>query len=215
LVESVLGMLKEIFLRPRCTKLIKYQGNKIEFGATVDAASTKFSLVDFKYGKEKLYLACEAASALDDCQFYLCRISREVPRESEEWMKLLKLRSAAIMNISSVRVIMAALKKNPRKQTKELDQLIDDMQNLSKSAMVWATDVPPLGVLAARCIMTKSKKVSIKSQPSEKKKRKKAVKTMHPVYHRITIADMKPVSLALKRVGIDEKELDLMIKKLP
>jgi len=215
MVESVLEMLKEIFLGPRCKKLINYDRGKIEFTATVDAPGTKFSIEDFKYGKERLYSACEAAKTLDDCQFNLCRISREVPRDSPERMKILKIRAAAIMTISSIRLTMIAFKENPKKETKKLDQLIDDMRRLSGIAGVWDTDVPPLGVPAVRCFTTKSKKISITSQSSEKKKRKKAVKTMHPVYHRITITDMKPVSIALKRVGIDEKELDLMIKGLP
>jgi len=122
--------IRDVFRRATCLKLVKYDGQNIEFkGLEGEVGGAKFSLGEFKVEPQKVRKASEMAIALDDYQFLACKLSRELPKGDPEEKVFWKVRSAAIALVTMARVTFEAFKVDPKNQSDNLDSLVQRMQH--------------------------------------------------------------------------------------
>jgi len=126
-------MLRRILGRSSCERLLKYESRTITFtGLTADAGNTAtFGLGSFGTDVKTLRHASETAKILDDYQYVMCFLMRDVDKKSKEFRDIFKGRVAAITMITAFRMALAASKDDPGKFESQLKELISNMQALA------------------------------------------------------------------------------------
>ncbi len=121
--------------RPECEKLIRYDGRMLDLGALgAELGGAKFSLASFKTAVEKLREASEAALAMDDYQYNVCKIAAQYDKGSPERIQYNKWRIAALGYFTSLRMTLAAMQSNPTEELRtELEAVIRDMHDFVRA----------------------------------------------------------------------------------
>lgn len=128
-----LGMLRRILGRSSCERLLKYESRRITFtGLTADTGNTAtFGLGSFDTDVKTLRHASETAKILDDYQYVMCFLMRDVDKKSKEFRDIFKGRIAAITMITAFRMALVASKDDPGKFESQIKDLISKMQALA------------------------------------------------------------------------------------
>lgn len=126
---GLIDAIRDLLGQTRCRKVVRYQARTLEFKSLgAEYAGVKFSLGEFKTDVKKVEEASELAKSLDDYQFDVCRLTREIPREDPDRRVHLKIRIATVGLITSVRVTLVAFQANPKGQAANLDGVIRTIQ---------------------------------------------------------------------------------------
>ncbi len=121
--------------KPECEKLIRYDGRTLDMGALgAELGGAKFSLASFKTAVEKLREASEAALAMDDYQYNVCKIAAQYDKGSQERTQYNKWRIAALGYFTSLRMTLAAMQSSQSEELRtELDAVIRDMHDFVRA----------------------------------------------------------------------------------
>ncbi len=121
--------------KPECEKLIRYDGRTLDMGALgAELGGAKFSLASFKTAVEKLREASEAALAMDDYQYNVCKVAAEYDKGSPERTRYNKWRIGALGYFTSLRMTLAAMQSNPTEELRtELEAVIRDMHDFVRA----------------------------------------------------------------------------------
>ncbi len=121
--------------KPECEKLIRYDGRTLDMGALgAELGGAKFSLASFKTAVEKLREASEAALAMDDYQYNVCKIAAQYDKGSRERTQYNKWRIAALGYFTSLRMTLAAMQSSQSEELRtELDAVIRDMHDFVRA----------------------------------------------------------------------------------
>jgi hypothetical protein len=187
-----------VFQKPKCEKLVEYQKRSIVIkglsGGIPSVASIE--LGELTLETKQVHSAAKVAMILDDYQVLACKDLHWLPRETKEWMDMFKFRSAVILLITEARIVFEAFQADPANQAKQLNRFIKKMQSMVDSAVSEAIDRRSV-FMEKKCMMP-GKSEGTRPMPDK----------------RLKVIDMKPTSLTLKSIGIDEGKLNLIIKKL-
>ncbi len=118
-----------------CEKLVRYDGRVLDLGAlSAEIGGAKFSLASFKTHLEKVREASDAALAMDDYQYNICKIAAQYDKGSKERIRYNNWRIGAIGYFTSLRMILASLQSDPSEELKErLQSAIEDMHDFVKA----------------------------------------------------------------------------------
>src|SRR5438128_8956561 len=144
--------LKSILGGGGCEKLLKYEAPVTSLkGGQVLYAGVKFSVASFERWVSKLVDADALALALDDFQYLICGISREIPKKDPDRKLYRDIRVAAASLITELRYLLEAFRRDPESKKDSLDNSIKAMREFNESVVkrVWtdrlrgADAIPP------------------------------------------------------------------------
>ncbi len=140
--------IRTLLSKSSCEKLIRYDGRTLDMGALgAELGGAKFNLASFKTSIEKVREASEAAMAMDDYQYEICKIASEYDKGDPERKQYNRWRVGALGLFASLRIALAALKEGESDPLKrKLESMIEDMQNFVRAI---ANAVAPTAPLAA------------------------------------------------------------------
>jgi hypothetical protein len=134
-MNRLASVIKVLLGSSTCEKLIKYDGRSLEVGALgAGYAGASFSLGSFKTNIEKVREASEAAAAMDDYQYDMCKIASEYDKDDPERRQYNRWRVAALSYFATLRITLAALNTDSSEELKnKLESLVQDMQDFVRA----------------------------------------------------------------------------------
>jgi len=136
--RSILDSIGDFIRSRSCEKVVKYTANDIEIsGIGTDAGSFKFNVASYKKKVKEVVPASEAASALDDAQYQLCRIAAEAD-DSKTKDAAIRIRMLVIVDITRLRTLLASIVESPTKELKrELREWTRHTNRFYEEIMSW------------------------------------------------------------------------------
>jgi hypothetical protein len=127
---SFLDALKDFLRQGKCDKLVKYQARSLEFKSlSTEYSGAKFSIGDFTTDIQKIQQASEIAATIDDYQYNMCTLSRELKRDDPDWKFFLKARAGAISLLTALRTTLISFKDDPTGEANNLRDIVKTMQD--------------------------------------------------------------------------------------
>jgi hypothetical protein len=96
-----------------------------------DIPSIKFSLADFKTEVQKIRDASEFSELLDNYQYQMCRLCKELRKEDDEWKKYIAIRASMFNLLTSFQVTLIAFKSDPEGQKPLLYNIVGQLQDFA------------------------------------------------------------------------------------
>lgn len=127
-----------------CEKLIRYQAQAtMAKGGGVQYAGVEFSVASFKRWMSKLVDADALARALDDFQYLICKISREIAKDDPDRRVYRNIRVAAASLVTELRGVLEAFKLDPEGQKGNLESNVVAMRQFNESVVkrIWTDQV--------------------------------------------------------------------------
>jgi hypothetical protein len=125
---GLLDRIKEIIIRETCVRAINYDKRNLEIRFDTEMAGAKISLVDFQTGIEKIREASEFLELLDNYQYQMCMVCKNLERGAPEWKKYNKIRIGTLHILTSFEATLIAFKSDPEGQEESLNDVIANLQ---------------------------------------------------------------------------------------
>ncbi len=182
----LIDRLKDLFTKEQCERSINYDKRTLEMsGLGTDIPGIRFSLADFKTEVQKIRDASEFSELLDNYQYQMCRLSKELGKEDDEWKKYVAIRASMFNLLASFQGTLIAFKSDPEGQKPRLHNVVGQLQDFA--------------LLAARQILPNMEDLDSKSTIS-----KGDIQQINP----------STVSKALDIGGLNDNEVNEFIKEL-
>jgi hypothetical protein len=124
-LDGIKGMIH----RETCVRAINYDKRNLVMNLSTEAAGVKFSLGDFKTEVEKIREASEFSELLDNYQYQMCIVCKNLGKEDPEWKKYNKMRIGTLHILTSFQATLIAFKNDPEGQRSRLDDVIGSLQD--------------------------------------------------------------------------------------
>jgi hypothetical protein len=132
IIMRLLDRLKGPFTKERCERSINYDKRTLEIsGLGSDIPGIKFSLADFKTEVQKIRDASEFSELLDNYQYQMCRLCKELGKEDEEWKKYVAIRASMFNLLTSFQGTLIAFKSDPEGQKPRLYNIVGQLQDFT------------------------------------------------------------------------------------
>ena len=130
---GVLQTVESVLRRKSCEKLVKYQARSIEFkGLSADAGKVvNVNLGSLNTDVKVLQNASETAQAIDNYQYNMCLIQRDLDKKSKIYNDFVMKRAAAITLITTFQISLTASGDDKGKFDSQLKELISHMLALA------------------------------------------------------------------------------------
>jgi len=185
-IMRLFDRLKGPFTKAKCERSINYDKRTFEIsGLGSDVPGIKFSLADFKTEVQKIRDASEFSELLDNYQYQMCRLCKELGKEDDEWKKYVAIRASMFNLLTSFQGTLIAFKSDPEGQKPRLYNVVGQLQDFT--------------LLAARQILPNMEDLESKSTVS-----KGDVQEISP----------GTVSKALELGSLDETEVNQFVEEL-
>ena len=147
LIKVVKSYLREREREEKCEKLIEYQTNTYKFkslsGKIPGGIEVGVGGIDRE--TKKLETACIVSMGLDNLQYVACRMSKALAKGSKRWNENYDFRLGALGLITAVMTAIEAYKADPKRQAKNLDSIVRQMNEFVVSNSKRAT-APKRGI---------------------------------------------------------------------
>ncbi len=211
---NLVNTLKDFFSRPRCKQLIVYNKKELNIGElSANVGSIGFKIGDFKVDTKKVQDASEEACAMDQYQFDLCQMSRELEKNDPFREQLLRMRVGAITLFTNLRMTLIAFKADQSKElSDELQSVIKDMRKFNKSAVtisITPVTLPGTGGFVKPQVKLGGARVSV---GIEKQKNRFSYTSDATKTTKLT-ARNQTLSRVFKRAGLSESDIKEIIAR--
>jgi hypothetical protein len=125
---GLLDGIKGIIYRETCDRAINYDKRNMEIKFDVETAGVKFSLGDFKTEIEKIREASEFSELLDNYQYQMCMVCKNLEKNDLEWKKYNKIRIGTLHVLTAFQATLIAFKNDPEGQRSRLDEVVENLQ---------------------------------------------------------------------------------------
>lgn len=125
------------FFGGQCEKLISYQSRSFKF----KGVGAKFPAVELTFGVistdvKKLEHATQVAMNLDNYQFLMCRLSRQLGKKSPFYEELIKVQVVALGHLTSCANAVAAFNADPAGESRNLRLAVAELRRFTQDVAV-------------------------------------------------------------------------------
>ncbi len=127
---GLLDRFKPSFNKEKCERTINYDARDLKFKSfSTDIAGANFSLGNFETERQKIRDASAYAETLDDYQYQMCKICKDLGKDDVEWRKYNGLRVGTLQLLTTFRFILTAFERNPDTEKARLYEVIGRIQD--------------------------------------------------------------------------------------
>ena len=125
---GLLGKLKGPFIRTKCEKWVHFDTNCLTIQSlSGEVPPVKINLAEFQSEVKKIRDASEFSVLLDNYQYEMCRLCKELGKEDEGWKKYIAVRASMLNLLTSFQGTLIAFKSYPDGQKPRLHNVVGQL----------------------------------------------------------------------------------------